>query len=114
MRFVTLLLVLIAPALAFAEDSPVAADVAAGQAVYAQTCIACHGADGKGAIPGVKDFTAMDGPLSKSDAELVTNVSQGFQSPGSFMAMPAMGGNPTLTETDVRAVLNYLRAAFGE
>lgn len=114
MRFVTLLLVLIAPALAFAEDSPVAADAAAGQAVYAQTCIACHGADGKGAIPGVKDFTAMDGPLSKSDTELVTNVSQGFQSPGSFMAMPPKGGNPTLTEIDVRAVLAYLRAEFGK
>jgi mono/diheme cytochrome c family protein len=85
-----------------------------GQAIYAQTCIACHGADGKGAIPGVPDFTAKAGPLSKSDAELVKNISEGFQSPGSFMAMPAKGGNSALTEDDVRAVLAYLRSEFGE
>ena len=85
-----------------------------GQSIYSQTCIVCHGADGKGAIPGVTDFTAKDSPLSKSDAELLKNVSEGFQSPGSFMAMPPKGGNPTLTEAGVRAVLNYLRAEFGE
>ena len=114
MRLVALLFVLITPALAFADDSPVAADAAAGEAVYSQTCIACHGADGKGVIPGIKDFTAKDSPLSKSDAELLKNVSEGFQSPGSFMAMPPNGGNPTLTEADVRAVLSYLRAEFGK
>jgi mono/diheme cytochrome c family protein len=56
MRFVTLLLIMIAPALAFADESPVAADAAAGKAVYSQTCIACHGANGKGTIPGVRAF----------------------------------------------------------
>ena len=114
MRFLTLLLIIITPALAFADDHSVAADAAAGKAVYSQTCIACHGANGKGTIPGVTDFTAKDGPLSKPTAVLVKNISEGFQSPGSFMAMPPKGGNPTLTETDVRAVLSYLRAEFGE
>ena len=114
MRFLTLLIVLIVPALAFADDHSVAADAAVGEAAYSQTCIACHGANGKGTIPGVTDFTAKDGPLSKSDAELVKNINEGFQTPGSFMAMPAMGGNPTLTEADVRALISYLRAEFGE
>jgi len=89
------------------------ANVSDGQTIYAQTCIACHGADGKGAIPGVADFSTTDGPLSKSDAELLTNIGEGFQSPGSFMAMPAKGGNPNLTDADVRAVLAYLRTEFG-
>ncbi len=93
-----------------ADDSTAAPS---GQAIYAQTCIACHGANGKGAIPGVPDFAGKDSPLSKSDAELVRNISEGFQSPGSFMAMPAKGGNPALTEEDVKAVLAYLRAEFG-
>jgi len=113
MRIVSISALLLLPFLAYAEDAPEAADAAAGKAVYAQTCIACHGANGKGTIPGVTDFTAKDGPLSKSDAELLQNISEGFQSPGSFMAMPAKGGNPMLTEADVRAVLAYLRAAFG-
>lgn len=42
-----------------------------GQGIYAQTCVACHGADGKGTIPGVPDFTSEDSPLAKSDTELL-------------------------------------------
>ena len=114
MRTVLLSVLMLMPVLAFSDGVPEAADAAAGKAIYSQTCIACHGANGKGTIPGVKDFTAKDSPLSKSDAELFKNVSEGFQSPGSFMAMPPNGGNPTLTEADVRAVLSYLRAEFGE
>ena len=113
MRIVLISALMLLPFLAYAEDAPEAADAAAGKAVYGQTCIACHGANGKGTIPGVTDFTAKDGPLSKSDAELVQNISEGFQSPGSFMAMPAKGGNPALTDADVKAVLAYLRSEFG-
>ena len=96
---------------AAADDK--SASVSDGQTIYAQTCIACHGIDGKGAIPGVADFTAKEGPLAKSDAELVQNISEGYQSPGSFMAMPPKGGNSALTEEDIRAVLAYLRTEFG-
>ncbi len=101
------------PVLALSDGVPEAADATAGKAVYVQTCIACHGANGKGTIPGVTDFNAEDSPLSKSEADLVKNISEGFQTKGSFMAMPAKGGNPALTEADIRAVLAYLRAEFG-
>ena len=113
MRTVLLSVLMLMPVLAFANDASEAADTAAGKGVFEQTCIACHGANGKGTIPGVTDFTAKGGPLSKSDAELLKNISEGFQSPGSFMAMPPKGGNPLLTEAEVRAVLAYLRAEFG-
>jgi mono/diheme cytochrome c family protein len=89
------------------------AAAAAGKAIYSQTCVACHGADGKGAIPGVSDLTAAGGPLSKSDAELTTSITSGYQRPGAMLAMPAKGGNPGLTESDVQAVIAYLRATFG-
>jgi len=95
---------------AAAEDNTDATEL--GQAIYAQTCIACHGADGKGSIPGVADFTDANGPLSKEDTELIRNISEGFQSPGSFIAMPVLGGNPALTEKDVEAVLDYIRTEF--
>jgi len=97
-----------------ADDAPQVEDTAAGKAVYIQTCIACHGADGKGTIPGVKDFSAAEGPLSKSDKELVENITNGFQSPGSFMAMPPKGGNPALTEEDIAAVLAFIRAELSD
>lgn len=84
-----------------------------GKEVYDTTCMACHGADGTGAIPGTPNFTAADGPLSKPDDVLIRNITQGFQTPGAPIAMPAMGGNPDLTAADVQAVVGYLRNAFG-
>lgn len=84
-----------------------------GKQVYDTSCIACHGQEGTGALPGAPDFTAVNGPLSQSDDILLRRITQGFQTPGSPMAMPAMGGNPNLTAADARAVLDYLRETFG-
>jgi hypothetical protein len=39
----------------------------AGKVVYDETCVACHGPDGTGVLPGVPDFTSKSGPLAKSD-----------------------------------------------
>ncbi len=85
-----------------------------GQAIYNQTCIACHGADGKGSLPGVPDFTKSDGRLSKSDDVLIKHITEGFQTPGSPMAMPAKGGNADLNDADIKSVLSYLRESFGQ
>ena len=85
-----------------------------GEGIYSQTCVACHGANGTGAIPGTPNFTSPGGALSKSDDELIQSITVGFQSPGSPMAMPAKGGNPDLNAADVRAVLGYLRESFGQ
>lgn len=84
-----------------------------GKEVYDTTCVACHGANGAGAMPGTPDFTVVDGPLSKTDDVLLQHITQGFQTPGSPMAMPAKGGNPNLSAADVRSVLDYLRETFG-
>ncbi len=85
-----------------------------GKKVYDSTCVACHGKDGQGTLPGVPSLRKKGGALSKSDDELVRNVIQGYKSPGSTLAMPPKGGNSALTEADVRAVLKYLRDAFGQ
>lgn len=89
-----------------------AADVAKGEELYNQTCIACHGADGTGTVPGAPDFTKAGGPLSKPDEVLVKNIIEGFQSPGSPMAMPAKGGNAALTKDGAEALVEYLRQRF--
>jgi len=36
----------------------------------------------------------------------------GYQGPGSPMAMPPKGGNSTLTDDDLKAVIKYMRRAF--
>lgn len=86
-------------------QSAMAAD---GKALYATTCIACHGPKAQGAIPGVPDL-AKGGRLAKPDAELVANILDGFQSKGAPMAMPPKGGNPNLTAADAKAIVIYMR-----
>lgn len=92
--------------LAGSLQSAAAAD---GRALYEATCIACHGARGQGAVPGVPDLT-NGVRLAKPDAELEANILNGFQSKGSPMAMPPKGGNPNLTASDIHALVIYLRS----
>jgi|GEM_PF-1220646 len=88
-----------------------------GKRVYQGTCIACHGDDGRGTLPGVPNLTRMEGfsHTSHSDFALfkhVEHVENGLKKPGDPMAMPPKGGNPRLTEKDIRDVLIYMRAKF--
>ncbi|NNE33831.1 MAG: cytochrome c [Rhodothermales bacterium] len=83
-----------------------------GEEIYVATCIACHGNDGKGAIPGVQDLSAVDGLLAKSDDELIESITNGFSLPSSPIAMPPNGGNPNLDPRDIVAVITYLRDRF--
>ena len=92
------------------QSQVLAAD--SGKQVYEKTCIVCHGDDGTGAMPGVHDITGKNGPLAQTDAILRKHVMEGFQSPGSPMGMPPKGGNPELTDQQLRDVLKYLRRTF--
>jgi len=85
-----------------------------GDAIYHETCVACHGEDGRGAIPGTPDFTKTGGGvLSKPHATLFEHIKNGFQEPGKPLAMPPEGGNPDLTDQDIKDVHAYLHKAFG-
>ena len=88
-------------------------DAKKGAAIYAQNCAACHGADGKGSIPGAPDFTAKNGVLKSPDNILIERITNGFQTSGSPMAMPPKGGNASLTMQDISDVLAYIRQRFG-
>lgn len=89
-----------------------AASAMSGKALFASTCVACHGADGKGTIPGVPDLTASGGRLAQPDSVLQMHVLNGFQTPGSAMAMPPKGGNPNLSEGDVAKLVDYMKSTF--
>lgn len=105
------IIVLSAALAAFAAGAQAASH---GKSVYERTCIACHGANGKGALPGVPPLGGKGGRLAKPDAVLIKSMLDGFQTPGSPMAMPPKGGDPSLTEEDAAAVLQYMRKSFGQ
>lgn len=85
-----------------------------GEQIYESNCLACHGANGKGNIPGVPDFTVKNGRLLKDDGELLGNIIRGIQSPGSSMPMPPRGGNSRLSNSELDAALKYIKKSFSE
>ncbi len=104
---ITISFTVFAGVIAFADSSD------SGKEIYAENCSACHGDDGKGAFPGITpDFTSKKGPLSKSDKVLIKHITDGYESEGSQMEMPALGGNDELTDADVKKVLEYIRDNF--
>lgn len=99
---------------AVAAPVPLAAgNPARGGQVYQETCVACHGGNGKGSLPGVPDLTDPAGRMAKPDEVLLRNIIDGYQSPGSPMPMPPKGGNPSFTDQDMQDVLAYIRGGFG-
>ncbi|MDN0084948.1 c-type cytochrome [Crenobacter sp. SG2305] len=92
--------------------SSAADDLSRGESVYKGSCIACHGSDGAGSFPGVPNLADKAGPLSRDDDVLLNRMINGFQSPGSPMGMPSRGGDPTLTDADLKAALKYMRNKF--
>ena len=78
-----------------------------GQQVYNAGCVACHGAGIAGA-PRVGDTDAWTDRIAAGLDTLVAHAIDGFQ--GSQGMMPAKGGNPSLSDEEVRAVVEYMVA----
>lgn len=89
-----------------ASGIPVASQAADGKAVYEQTCQACHAADKKTGAPKIGDKVGWQDRIAKGGAELVKNAIDGIQ--GYDGTMPARGGNPKLTDEEVKAAVIFL------
>ena len=91
-----------------------AGDPVNGATVYKSTCAACHGPDlqgvdglGKGLVPN--EFVA-----TSTEEELANfiNIGRPAGDPANMTGvdMPPRGGNPSLTDQDIRDVSAYLKA----
>ena len=93
--------------------TPAQLDSRAGEQIYRQQCIACHGEHGDGRtslgqhlVPPPRDFTRTREMASISDSELAQAIMHGV--PGTAMA-PWEG---VLNKEDVRRVIVFIRRSF--
>jgi len=84
-----------------------------GKAVYDRLCATCHGRDAKGMRGLGKSLIANAFTKSLSDDELVAFITQGRSATDPLnetgVDMPPKGGDPTLTEQDLRNVVAFVR-----
>lgn len=85
---------------ALASPVAMAADVFKGSQLFASYCAGCHGANGKGLLPGTPDFT-QGMVLLRPDSMLVASIRSGNG------AMPGFLG--ILTEQNLLDVIAHLR-----
>lgn len=90
-----------------------AGDPVAGEELYNQVCIACHGPEGEG-IEGLgKPFSTSDFIRTQSDQELLEFIKQGrpVSHPDNTTGvdMPPKGGNPALTDDQIMDIIAYMR-----
>ena len=95
------------------DTSPENTSSAKGQTLYESTCSACHGSDAKG-IEGVgKNLVEGEFVLQTSDDDLLGFIKVGRE-PGdpdntTGISMPAKGGNPALSDEDIKKIIAHLR-----
>jgi cytochrome c5 len=81
-------------------------DPAAGKVIFQANCVVCHQQDGRGSKQvGTPDFTVANGPLTKPDAALIYQITNGGK------VMPPFGH--VLPQQDILNVLSFVRRAFG-
>lgn len=91
--------------------------VAAGEKHFMSTCATCHGKDAMGLPKLGKKLHDNEFVQSKSDSELVTFLKTGRPASHPLnttgIDMPPKGGNPALSEEDLKAIVAYLRTLQG-
>jgi mono/diheme cytochrome c family protein len=103
---------LLLPVLAAAQND--SSEVRSGQEIFLSSCVACHGADGKGQsqsrvgfdVP-LPDFSDCNFATREPDADWAAIVSQGGPVRGFSRLMPAFGGVLSLEE--IIRVVGYIR-----
>lgn len=93
-----------APAAAPAAATPVAEN-AVGKKVFSTTCAMCHAA-GVGGAPKPGDKADWGPRIAQGKDVLYKHALEGFT--GAKGTMPPRGANPSLTDDEVKAAVNYM------
>jgi disulfide bond formation protein DsbB len=93
-------------------------NIASGQQLFVTNCGACHGPTGEG-LPGLgKPLTTSEFVTGLSDEDLLAFINAGrlpddpLNTTG--VAMPPKGGNPSLTDEQLRDIIAYIRSIHKE
>ena len=104
------LALVLGPPLAAAADAAYVAlegdGMAQGRALWLESCEGCHGYGIAGA-PIPMEPAAWAPRLAKGQETLYRHAIEGFFGPDDTM-MPARGGNPALTDPEVKAAVDYM------
>ncbi len=85
------------------------ASLASGRAIWTQTCRNCHLAGVAGA-PALRDYAAWQPRIAKGLEALYASALNGMGD-ASGWRMPPRGGNPALTDEQVKRAVDYTLAA---
>lgn len=88
-------------------------DINLGKQKFEAVCAACHSTDAKG-LPGLgKDMTTSQFVKSQTDEQLVEFIKKGRDTSDpantTGVAMPPKGGDPSLTDDQLRSIVAYIR-----
>ena len=84
-----------------------------GEERFKSTCSACHGPDARG-LPSIgKDLINNEFCRTQTDQQLLEFIKKGRMPDDPLnttkLAMPPKGGNPSLSDGDIRAIITHLR-----
>lgn len=96
------------PAIEEATEMAAAGGDDAGKATYDSICVACH-SSGIPNIPQLGDTAAWAPRIAQGTEKLYENAINGYTGE-SGMPMPAKGGNPDLSDENVKAAVDYMIA----
>lgn len=104
--------VLLAAPMAQAEESPFVVfegpQLQQGRSIWMANCRNCHG-DGTAGAPIPMEPEAWRPRITKARSLLYEHALHGFFGPDGTM-MPERGGNPKLTDAEVKAAVDYMIA----
>ena len=93
-------------AVAAADTAAPAGDADVGKKTYEALCFSCHGS-GLPMVPQFKDKVAWAPRIAQGNEVLYTRALGGFTG-AAGMPMPAKGGNPALSDDEVKAAVDYM------